>query len=349
MVLTFSGMPKRKQFHTKNSYKRVRKNDSPISSLSSPVSSLTSLSSSLSSPATSSSTKYINTVSSNATDENDSCECDSPILQSVSDEDIDNLCFKPLRASSPEKRHSDNELNSVRSTDTDLSQSVCDDFLYNGSNVTLSYFSSRLSAISTKHALSDAATGDILEFIGDILPLPNVCPTLHKHKRDLSVPESPVEVYDSVNGEVFVLPFAEQVELILSKYPNCDLSPSSDSSTFSDIQSGNRFPAIQPNTLYFILNTDGFSPILSRKVQVWPLLLSLVNLPPFERNKLCNIIMVAFYIGKSKPQWSTFLNHVVGVEKVKIGNKKLSCKIVSLVADAPAKSSCCYTQQTNAR
>ena len=117
----------------------------------------------------------------------------------------------------------------------------------------------------------------------------------------------------------------------------------------TDITSGRLFPQIESNTLYFILNTDGFSPILSRKVQVWPLLLSMINLPPFERKKMSNVIMFGFYIGKSKPVWCDFLKPFVEVMESKISDRKLACKVVALVADAPAKSSSCYIQNTNAR
>ena len=148
-----------------------------------------------------------------------------------------------------------------------------------------------------------------------------------------------------------MLPFAKQVELLLLKYPDCHTLTPSAHEDYCDISSGKMFPTIEPNTLYFIMNTDGFSPILSRKMQVWPLLLTVVNLPPSQRIKLSNVIMVAFHIGKSKPDWTIFLQHLMDAmkETVQFGGKKLSCKVVALVADAPAKSSCCNVQSTNAK
>ena len=343
-------MPKRKQFFRRRTYKR--KKQSGFLPSDSSISSVSSVSS-------------VSCVSSPATSDSESILCTTPIIEDKYSQDVNNTQnglideidrtrFVPLRASSPVILRSDeschgSDLSSIGLSDDDDDDDN-DDFLYIGSNITSSYLSQRLARLSSKHALSDAAVADILNVIADVLPLPNKCATLYKHKRNLMTHESKVKIQDCDDGEIYLLPFAEQIELIVSKYPNShSLEIASNPGFFSDISTGKLFPSIQPNTLYFILNTDGFSPILSRKMQVWPLLLSMVNLPPHERNKLCNIIMFGFYIGKSKPPWDIFFNHLVDAMKTKIGERKLSCKIVALVADAPAKSSCCNIQNTNAR
>ena len=120
---------------------------------------------------------------------------------------------------------------------------------------------------------------------------------------------------------------------------------------YGDITSGKLFPVVNPKTFYLILNTDGFSPISSRKIQVWPLLMSVINLPPAERKRLCNIIMVGFYIGQSKPDWNIFLKQLIKqLNEVHFyRGKHLACKIVALVADSPARCSCCFIQNMNAR
>lgn len=267
---------------------------------------------------------------------------------SVLDEQLDYTNFVPIRASSPVVFDSDDSLEIQDSSN--LSSDAEEDFLYSGSDVTISYLSQQVAILSRKHSLSDAIVGDILKLISDVLPIPNKCPMLYKHKRNLAVPRSMIEVNECRDGKIYILPFAHQVETIVKKHAN-DLSMvvSGSSTVFTDITSGRLFPHIDGNTLYFVLNTDGFSPILSRKIQVWPLLMSIVNLPPAERIKMGNVIMVGFYMGRSKPQWDGFLKHLIDRLKVTVGEKKMECKVVALVADAPAKSSCCYIQNTNAR
>lgn len=257
--------------------------------------------------------------------------------------------FVPLRASSPIRFDED-----FHASERDLTSESDDDdseeMLYKTANIAVSEFSERLSTISSKHTLSDAAVADVLGLFEDVLPLPNNIPSLYKLKK---LDASPCSVISCGDGEMYMLPFRDQILSILERYPGIENMTSSPGSSdmYGDITSGKLFPQVNPDTFYFILNTDGFSPISSRKIQVWPLLLSVINLPPTERKRLCNIIMVGFYIGQSKPDWNTFLKHfITQLSEVHFcRGKHLTCKIVALVADSPARCSSCFIQNMNAR
>ena len=49
-----------------------------------------------------------------------------------------------------------------------------------------------------------------------------------------------------------------------------------------------------------ILNCDGFSVFKSKGTSVWPILLSVVNLPPYLHQSMCNIILAWLWLNKGK-------------------------------------------------
>ena len=272
--------------------------------------------------------------------------------------------FLPLRTSSPVIFESDTDSsassNNFPSGGNDSANDEYDDAcsddeerLYYNSNISVKEFTTHLAHLTSKHSLSDAANDDILKLFSATLPLPNKVPSLYKHKSNCTENMSNITKLTCVQGEIFFLPFEDQLLAILNRYPGVeDLCVSSCSSAYSDITSGKLFPCVTSGTVYFILNTDGFSPVLSRKIQVWPLLLSLVNLSPGERRRLCNIIMAGFYIGTSpKPDWNVFLESLISsINDVYVfRGKSIRCKVVALVADSPARCSCCFIQNMNAR
>ena len=103
--------------------------------------------------------------------------------------------------------------------------------------------------------LSDAAVTDVLNLIGDIFPIPNRCPSLYKYKGNLSGSQDlPIEIHPCSEGEIFVLPFGEQIERILNKYSYAHtLSAVRNVNEFSDVSSGQLFPQVKPDTLYLTL------------------------------------------------------------------------------------------------
>lgn len=268
----------------------------------------------------------------------------------------DDIDFLPIRTSSPLVLDSDNNLSTSRSTLIDSSDD--DDYsdgemLYSGSSISVNEFSTRLSKIASTHSLSDLASKEILKLFADSLPVPNKVPSLYKYNSSSLNTVSATTKINCDNGDIFILPFNDQLVNILARYPRVmDLSVNSSANGYSDISTGKMFPRVVKQTIYFIMNTDGLSPVLSRKLQVWPILLSMVNLPPQERRRLCNIIMIGFYIGYSpKPDWNIFLESLItyinGVYLFR--GKPIHCELIALVADSPARCSCCFIQNMNAK
>lgn len=157
----------------------------------------------------------------------------------------------------------------------------------------MSSFTSRINDLTTTHRLSDAAKSATLKFIADILPFPNKCPSLY----DLKDKQLPYTKYAVEDGDVFVLNIADQIGNILIKHPMSHTLKkcSHDGNCYCDLSDGSIFPRIQNNTYYLLMNTDGFSPILSRHLQVWPIIFSIINLPLCERRKSSNLILAGMY------------------------------------------------------
>jgi hypothetical protein len=72
----------------------------------------------------------------------------------------------------------------------------------------------------------------------------------------------------------------------------------------TDEQRGERVPMFSQDTdLAFFLSTDGVKVFKSRRAfHIWPLLLINLNLPPEERVKRCNMILMGFIPGPQEPK-----------------------------------------------
>ena len=139
------------------------------------------------------------------------------------------------------------------------------------------------------------------------------------------------------------------IENILRRHP-CIIGGRNPYS-WKDITDGKQFPEIEKNTLYFTINTDGVSPIDSRNLHVWPVIMSLVNLHPRLRRLSCNLVLMSLYVGMTKPEWSQIIPLINAqiLSGLEINGKHYTCKVVCLIADMPAKSSICNVQGHSAR
>ena len=214
----------------------------------------------------------------------------------------------------------------------------------------MSDLNTNIAKIQAKHKISDACVGDILLTFASVLPLPNKCPTLRAYKEFVK-PEEQLLTIPTTSGVCYGLPFNEIISKILARYPYATDVQQRSSPTLNDITDGSVFPTLEPNVLYFILNTDGVSPIRSRSLHVWPVILSLINLKPVHRRLLQNLILVSLYMGESQPLWSEVLSHVISQVKggVEYNGRHFKCEVVCLVADMPAKSSVCNIQHPTAK
>lgn len=153
----------------------------------------------------------------------------------------------------------------------------------------MSLLKGRINALSSKHRFSDAAIRDILDTITDILPIPNKCPSIH----DMKVKEAVYNKLSVDNGDIFIIPIGIQISNVLNRFPSahtlytCD----HDSRTTCDLSDGYIFPQVRSDTVFLLMHTDGLSPIISRRLQIWPITFSVLNLRRQERRKAANLIL----------------------------------------------------------
>ena len=130
----------------------------------------------------------------------------------------------------------------------------------------------------------------------------------------------------------------------------------------SDIQDGAGFKTLQqkaqlqtnnPESLGFVLFTDGIPLWKSSNMSLWPAYLSVANLPPHLRMRQENVLLASVWVGEGKPNMKQFLKPVVEILKklqiegltlidtpcgVKTIRGTLLCSVLDLVAKAPTLS-----------
>jgi hypothetical protein len=93
------------------------------------------------------------------------------------------------------------------------------------------------------------------------------------------------------------------------------LSKNADYFPKSDISSGAFYQTTMSeskcNTITLVLHTDGAPLIRTTKQSIWPLFASIVEIPPPVREYKKNIILLALWSSKSKPDVNVFLKHTV--------------------------------------
>lgn len=246
-----------------------------------------------------------------------------------------------VAASSPFPSDDESSISSLFDDENDL---------YRGSSMSLTEFNERLNNIATKHCFSDKAISDVLKLFADVLPCPNICPSLYQFQKKEKT-ETTVIQYDVKGGIYYSLSVSEQIRTILARAVMFNIPCRSEDNLLRDIADGDLFPPIKNNTIYLIMNTDGLSPMNSKSLSVWPILFSIVNLPPIERRLICNIVMAGFFVGATKPPWNDVLTHIIHQLKsgMIIDGAMWRFEVVILVADLPAKSSICNTMNFNSK
>lgn len=114
----------------------------------------------------------------------------------------------------------------------------------------------------------------------------------------------------------------------------------------------------KPEHAALILNTDGVQAFNSSKHSIWPVYLTVANLPPEMRMKERNIILASVWFGPHKPNdMSIILEPVVSSVKelsstgitasTPAGKKLIKAMIIAAVFDLPAKAAVLNTIQFN--
>jgi hypothetical protein len=110
-----------------------------------------------------------------------------------------------------------------------------------------------------------------------------------------------------------------------------------------------RFPTMFPLSLY----TDGGRYTKTGAYEGWPIAAFALDLPPKLRHSYCNIILLGYWYGKSKPDWSYIFKEIGPNLDFVCNGRRHKVKYLQLIADIPARQSllsmiavngynCCY-------
>jgi hypothetical protein len=114
--------------------------------------------------------------------------------------------------------------------------------------------------------------------------------------------------------ELVHLDVRNQLKLIINRNINI-LTKNEDYFPASDISAGSFYQTTisksRSNTITLVLHTDGAPLIRTTKQSIWPLFASIVEIPPPVREYQKNIILLALWSSKSKPDVNVFLKQTV--------------------------------------
>jgi hypothetical protein len=259
--------------------------------------------------------------------------------------------FIPLLTSSPIHF---NETDTIIESSSDSESSSNSLQLYRHSDISVSSFSNEFNSIVRGHNISDAASTALLSLFSKTLPIPNACPNFYQFQRAYTKDFHELCTTISSNeGEYFVLSLKFQFEKIIKNYPGIFDSTHMQrkENSFCDIYDGTCFPELQNNdqTLFLTLTLDGVRPVhTSKNYNMWPVMLSVLNLPPFKRRMQCNLVLAVLFYGKTKPPSQMILQYALeNISNFAKQEQKFQIKIVQVVADLPAKASILNMTQFN--
>ena len=164
----------------------------------------------------------------------------------------------------------------------------------------------------------------------------------------------------SENGPYFIqVPFQRQIVQLFQKKGFSDMLrhrfTRQNSSNIEDVYDGSLYKKLYedggflscPHNISLQMNTDGVSIFNSSKVSVWPLYLTINELPPKVRFSRDMRIFAGLWYGSCKPNFTTFLrpfaeelfdSYTNGIS-VKLGETEVTVRVLLLSAclDAPAR------------
>ena len=236
------------------------------------------------------------------------------------------------------------------------SDSSCEQ-LYTGSDISVSQFKRDFSGVVSMYNLTDVASEAILNFISSTLPLPNKCPSIFKINRQLDEDHKQIKTFDIGDGDLFLLSLESQVKKIFESSLNLtDPITTGITGMYYDITDGTMFRKITTQgtkTIYLILNADGVaSRYKSKGYQLWPISASIVNLPPMMRKRSENVLLLAVYYGKCKPNPHRLLDLLISEINscdIMLENTRVNFSFTAFVADFPAKAAFLNMMSFNSR
>jgi len=107
--------------------------------------------------------------------------------------------------------------------------------------------------------------------------------------------------------------------------------------------------------IHLLFSTDGGCFLNSSQSSVWPVQAMILDLPPYERQKPCNILLLGLFFGnKGKPSWNTFVQKIFDsfpeeAFSITVNSRNVTIKtsIDLSIFDLPALASICNITQFN--
>jgi hypothetical protein len=131
---------------------------------------------------------------------------------------------------------------------------------------------------------------------------------------------------------------------------------SADPEILTDIQSGDWFKNIEEQGEFITINinTDGVAPYnSSKRSSLWPIFLSLNDLPPSMRYSKQNVVAAGFWLSEYQPNFKLFLkpfidelNHLYQ-KGLDVNNKNYRVLVCSCCVDSPARAKVLEIKQFN--
>ena len=212
-----------------------------------------------------------------------------------------------------------------------------------------------VNEIIARHGTSDAEATDWIKLMKTAFP-ENKIPSFKSLKRDAS--RNVVSILKTSTscgeGECISLDFVQDLLVVLKTNFPAISEYSSSRSPLKDVSVPQTFGSNNIMTISLTMNSDGVRIVNSKKRSLWPLWLSVLNLPPILRCKFVNIVLAKLWLGQGKPDWEIFFSEIKDrlSKDVSIEYNGISWNVVFevklLVADLPAKASILNMQQFNA-
>jgi hypothetical protein len=287
--------------------------------------------------------------------------------------------------------YNNDDFDNIHPLENELSNFENSSSLFSGSSITVQEAVHRLSSFYIDFNLNKNAVIRLLRIIKELLPSPNYLPTTwkslmkvfgcvsssrktflcckcfqqcdkgangEKKCRNPRCSQSNRTMKSTQLVELIHMDIRSQIQSILNRnylfLNRTDLYPKTDV-CFGDHY--RHLPGESVNRITLIVHTDGAPLIKLSKQSLWPCFGSLVELPPPVRDYQKNIIVLALWSSKVKPDPNVFLHETIEELKYLIENGtsifindqefRITLRTQCFISDLPAKSLFCRTINFN--
>ena len=174
-----------------------------------------------------------------------------------------------------------------------------------------------IRAYSSKNHLSDAAQANLIKMLSAFIPSPNVLPSMYSLVRAAkkSLDEMTLAPIKTSNGRLCLIKVSELLKEIvqrnLSSIINYNIHRSQSNHEDCPIDQLSLAEAANELPIDLALSTDGANFIsTSMKHNMYPVWLSILQLPPILRVSKKNIALGALWVGEGKPDWKLVTTHL---------------------------------------